>query len=127
MRIGEAANRAGVNIQTLRFYERKGLLNRPVRLPSGYRSYREDAVKTVHFIKQAQDLGFSLAEIKQLLALRNKQSRNPAAVRNIARAKIESIELKIQRLERMRDDLSAMLVNCKCRDGKSPCAIAGIS
>ena len=78
MRIGEVAAEAAVNIQTLRYYERVGLLPAPDRHPSGYRSYARDAVRRVRFIKRAQELGFTLAEIGELLALR-LDPRTPAA------------------------------------------------
>lgn len=124
MRIGEVAARAGVNVQTLRFYERRGLLKRPVRLSSGYRSYDDDAVKVVRFIKRTQEFGFTLTEIKLLLDLRDDSSRDPDVVRGIAQVKVAAIEERIGRLKRIRADLVAMLASCKCRDRKSQCALA---
>ena len=78
MRIGTAAAQAGVNIQTLRYYERRGLLPRPPRRTSGYREFPDDAVRIVRFIKRAQDLGFTLDEIEELLRLRNDKRRDRA-------------------------------------------------
>ncbi len=69
MRSGQLARRAGVNVETLRYYERRGLLEAPARLPSGYRTYGDDAVRIVRFIKRAQQLGFTLVEVETLLEL----------------------------------------------------------
>ena len=79
MWIGEAAEQAGVNIQTLRYYERRGLLPRTPRRASGYREFPDDAVRIVRFIKRAQDLGFSLDEVEELLRLRRHSGRNRAS------------------------------------------------
>src|SRR5262249_493433 len=76
MRIGTAAEQAGVNVQTLRYYERRGLLPRPPRRESGYREFPDEAVGVVRFIKRAQDLGFSLEEVEELLKLRNDKRRD---------------------------------------------------
>ena len=76
MRIGAAAERAGVNVQTLRYYERRGLLPRPPRRTSGYREFPDEAVRVVRFVKRAQDLGFTLDEIEELLRLRNDKRRD---------------------------------------------------
>ena len=84
MRIGEVAQRAGVNVQTLRYYERRGLLPTPMRRPSGYREYLLETVVLVRFIKRAQHLGFSLQDVEELIGLRENPSRNRAAVRAVA-------------------------------------------
>jgi len=70
LKIGEVAQRGGVSLQAIRYYEREGLLPEPPRLASGYRLFPDTAVRRVHFIKRAQELGFSLAEIRELLSLR---------------------------------------------------------
>jgi len=80
LRIGDVAERAGVNLQTIRYYERQGLLPRPPRLASGYRVFPDAAVRQVRFIKRAQELGFSLAEIRDLLSLR---ARGPTPMKCI--------------------------------------------
>ena len=80
MQIGEVAAQAGVKTQTIRFYERRGLLKEPMRIASGYRAYPASVVRVVRFIKQSQELGYTLAEIKQLLALHD-QNGNAAQVR----------------------------------------------
>ena len=84
MRIGTAAEQAGVNVQTLRYYERRGLLPRPLRRLSGYREFPDDAVRIVRFIKRAQDLGFTLDEVEELITLRNDRRRDRTRIRAVA-------------------------------------------
>ena len=91
MRMGEVARQAGVNIQTLRYYERRGLLPEPERGTSGYRAYDPDTVRLVRFIKRAQELGFTLREIDDLIELRQSPRRG-TEVRAVAFAKVEDIE-----------------------------------
>src|ERR671919_881382 len=102
MRVGEVAAEAGVNIQTLRYYERRGLLEEPRRTPSGYRQYSAETVRVVRFIKRAQELGFTLAEIQDLLRLREDRESSRAEVQAVARTKMEDIEGRIQSLRAMR-------------------------
>src|SRR5262245_28360367 len=101
MWIGEAAEQAGVNVQTLRYYERRGLLPKPPRRTSGYREFPDEAVRIVQFIKRAQDLGFSLDDVEELLRLRRNSNRNRARIRSLATRRIEDIERRITELERM--------------------------
>lgn len=122
MRIGEVAAEAGVNVQTVRYYERRGLLDEPGRTPSGYREYAADAARRVRFIKRAQELGFTLGEIAGLLALRDGGQSGPDA-RGLAVAKVEDIELKIRRLVAMRAALATLVDNCACDSGAPTCAI----
>ena len=113
MRIGEVAAEAAVNIHTLRYYERVGLLPAPDRHPSGYRSYAPDAVRRVRFIKRAQELGFTLAEIGDLLALREQSETSCTLVETRAGATLERIDEKIRDLDRMRDALSHYVHACR--------------
>jgi MerR family copper efflux transcriptional regulator len=92
MQIGEVARRAGVNIQTLRYYERRGILPSPTRRPSGYREYSPDTVAFVRFIKRAQHLGFNLRDVGELLELRQNPSRSRAAVRAVAVRRVADIK-----------------------------------
>jgi len=117
MRIGSAAEQAGVNVQTLRYYERRGLLPRPPRRQSGYREFPDDAVRIVRFIKRAQDLGFTLDEIEELLALRSEKRRNRARIRAVAGKRVRQIEQKIAELEAMKQALTH-LVHC-CHEGST--------
>ena len=112
MWITQAAREAGVNAQTLRYYERRGLLARPPRRGSGYREYPADAVRIVRFIKNAQELGFSLDEIQQLVRLRGVRRNERQRVRTIAERKIADIDQKIARLQSMRGALSQLVESC---------------
>src|SRR6266700_497417 len=106
LRIGELAGRGGVNLQTIRYYEREGLLPEPPRLESGYRMFPENTVRRVRFIKRAQELGFTLAEIRELLSLRVERNRSRAEVRALAELKISEIEEKIRTLKAMKRALA---------------------
>ena len=94
-RVGEIARQAGVNLQTIHYYERQGLLPRPPRTESNYRVYPQDAVRRVQFIKRAQELGFTLKEIKELLSLRAAPRAGCADVRSRAQAKVQNIDEKM--------------------------------
>jgi Hg(II)-responsive transcriptional regulator len=123
MRIGEVAAQAGVNVQTLRYYERRGLLEEPERRPSGYRVYAPEAVRLVRFIKKAQDLGFTLREVQALLRLRENRPRNRTRVRELAEAKIRDIDEKTRRLRAIRKALTVLTESCACRGSALECPI----
>jgi DNA-binding transcriptional MerR regulator len=123
MRIGEVAIQSAVNIQTVRLYERLGLLKEPRRTVSGYRDYPQAAVEVIRFIKEAKALGFTLREIKQLIALRDSLSFNTRQVAEIAQAKIREIEDKIAWLTSVRDTLAHGLVNCHCQGKAEACVL----
>src|SRR5438445_2537053 len=112
MRIGEVAAAAGVNIETLRYYERRGLLAEPDRSGVGYRSYPADAVEAVRFIKRAQRLGFSLAEIAELRALTTEPD-TCAAASSLAAAKIAELDGRIAELATIRASLEALVSICR--------------
>ncbi len=103
--IGQVARRAGVGVETVRFYEREGLLEEPPRRASGYRQYSEQVVTRLHFIKRAQKLGFSLKEISELLLLRVDAQTSCDEVRQRTEAKIAEVERKLVELQRMRQAL----------------------
>lgn len=115
IRIGDLATRAGVTADTLRYYERRGLLHPSGRRASGYREYAADAVGVVQFIKHAQVLGFTLAEIDELISLRGAPARRGAGVqvREVAVAKIADIEGKIRMLATLRTALADLVVACE--------------
>ena len=113
MRIGTAAEQAGVNIQTLRYYERRGLLPRPPRKRSGYREFPDDAVRMVRFIKRAQDLGFTLDEVEELLRLRSHKRRDRERIRAVATKRVQQIERKVAELTAMKRALSHLLHCCE--------------
>jgi DNA-binding transcriptional MerR regulator len=114
VRSGEVAERAGVNVETLRYYERRGLLPEPARTPRGHRSYDEETVRFVRAIKEAQGLGFTLAEIEEYLrvAARGRATAS-AALRVRMAAKIDEIDARLAALRRVREDL-ARVVGCAC-------------
>lgn len=111
--IGQVAKRGEVNIETVRYYERQGLIPSPPRRESGYRQYPEETVARVRFIKRAQELGFSLKEIAELLSLRVGPGTTCGDVKRLADGKIMEIEGKIQTLERMRDALARLVETCE--------------
>lgn len=112
MRIGQAAAQAGVNVQTFRYYERRGLLETPVRRSSGYRDYSEEAVRLVRFVKRAQALGFSLSEIATLTRLRRLDARPRAEVRGLASRKLEDVDGKIRQLRAIKRALRVLVDTC---------------
>lgn len=112
--IGEVAARAGVNTQTLRYYERRGILPRPGRSAAGYREFSLDTVRLIRFIKRAQDLGFTLEEIEELIALRDNSSRKRDEARALATKKMRAIDEKLARLQAMRSALYTLTEDCEC-------------
>ncbi len=123
MKIGEVADRGGVNLQTIRYYEREGLLPQPPRLPSGYRVYTQPTVRRVRFIKRAQELGFTLSEIRELLSLRLDHERDRSEVRAIAEAKVADIAEKIRTLTAMKEALVRLTEHCSGHGPASECPI----
>ncbi len=123
LKTGQVATKAGVNIQTLRYYERRGLLKEPERRPSGYREYEPDAVRLVRFIKRAQELGFTLKEIEELLRLREDQRASCADVRAAAEAKIEDIDRKVESLRAMKRALGVLVNSCTRNGSTRECPI----
>lgn len=121
--IGALAERAGVGVETVRFYERRGLVRRPARPRLGYRSYPEEAVGRIRFIRNAQAIGFSLQEIKDLLALRVTAGTSCAAVRSRARAKVIDVERRMSDLERIRSALEGLIASCPGRGTIAACTI----
>jgi DNA-binding transcriptional MerR regulator len=113
MRVGEVAERAGVNVETLRYYERRGLLPEPERLPSGHRRYDEETVRFLRAIKEAQSVGFTLAEIGEYLRAARRSGSPSEALRIRMAAKIDEIDGRIAGLRRMREEL-ARVVGCAC-------------
>ncbi len=114
MRVGEAAERAGVNVETFRYYERRGLLPEPERSHSGHRSYDAETVRFVRAIKEAQGLGFTLAEIEEYLRVTGRrQEAASEELRIRLAAKIDEVDAKIASLRRVRDGL-AQVVGCAC-------------
>lgn len=136
MHIGELARTAGVNIQTIRFYERQALLPKPARNSSGYRSYEGKDVERVTFIKRNQELGFTLTEIKQLMQLHGSMAtlpkplrRKPDQVRaiiSLGRERLSVIDEKVRLLRAMRRELSAVVEYLENMSG-TVCPVSGSS
>ena len=122
--ISKAAKNAGVSVETIRFYERKGLIEQPPKpLDTGFRVYPEETVKRVRFIRQAQEIGFSLREIEELLSLRADPSADCSDVRERAVAKLEEVDQKMEQLGRIRSALNELIAACPGRGALRACSI----
>ena len=121
--IGALARAAEVGIETIRFYERKGLLPEPPRTQAGYRQYAPDTVRRLRFIRRAQGLGFSLGEISELLDLRIAELSACDTVERRARDKLAQIGEKISELKRIESALERLVVRCKAGGTTSECPI----
>jgi MerR family mercuric resistance operon transcriptional regulator len=124
---GEVADRADVNVQTVRYYERRGLLPEPPRSDGGFRQYSPEYVDRIRFIKRAQELGFTLEEAHELLQLSVTADADRADVRAVAQDKIDEVEEKIRDLHRIRDALSTLADACEGAEGPtSECPILDV-
>lgn len=110
--IGALARRAGVGIDTIRYYEREHLLPAPQRRASGYRDYGPDVVERLRFIRRAKDLGFTLQEIRELLVLSTDRERGVKSVRQRAEARLVEVEQRIRELQRMKRGLKQLIDAC---------------
>jgi MerR family copper efflux transcriptional regulator len=121
--IGGVARRAGVGIDTIRYYEREGLLPEPTRRPSGYRSYGEGTIARLRFIRRAKTLGFTLEEIRDLLALSADRTRGVKAVKQRAQRRLADVEARIAELERVRAGLAELVEACPGHGEPEQCPI----
>lgn len=121
--IGAVAKRAGVGIDTIRYYEREGLLPRPQRRASGYRSYGDDAVAQLRFIRRAKKLGFTLEEIRDLLSLSRDRQQGVAAVKQRAQQRLVALDARIAELQRVRDGLAQLVKSCSGHGAPEHCPI----
>jgi MerR family copper efflux transcriptional regulator len=121
--IGQLAKAAGVGVETVRFYEREGLLAEPPRRRSGYRQYPREAIARIRFIRRAKDLGFTLKEITELLELRIDPDKSCADVRALAKAKIADVDAKIEDLTRIKAALETLARACRGKGPTSECPI----
>ena len=110
--IGQVAKQTGIGIETIRFYERKGLIDEPPRRESGYRQYTDDVIRQLTFIQQAKTLGFSLNEIQELLSLRSQPGVSSREIKQMAETKLDDIEQKIKMLKRMQKSLKNLVDQC---------------
>jgi MerR family mercuric resistance operon transcriptional regulator len=120
---GEVADQAGVNLQTVRYYERRGLIPEPPRTAGGFRQYAPEVVARIRFVKRAQELGFTLDEIEGLLALRADAGADATEVKHLAEAKVIDIAAKIRDLERMKETLEALAAACSGEGTTRECSI----
>ena len=125
LKIGKVAEKSSVGVETVRFYEREGLISMPTRTYSGYRQYSESVVRQIQFIKHAKTLGFSLKEIGELIKLKSVRNARCKDIKERTEAKISDIEDKIVSLERMKKALQPLVVQCKASDPISDCPILG--
>lgn len=127
MTISRAARKAGVGVETIRFYERRGLIRQPPKpQDAGFRVYPEETVQHVRFIRQAQELGFSLREIDELLSLRADPSTDAGDVRQRAQAKLHQVNEKIEQLARIRTALEELIAACPGRGALRTCSIMDV-
>jgi Hg(II)-responsive transcriptional regulator len=119
--IGQVARQAGIGVETIRFYEREGLLEEPPRRDSGYRQYSEQVITRIHFIQRAKRLGFSLKEIAELLLLRVDAQTSCEEVKQRTEAKIAEVERKVIELQRMRQALLHIHSLCRGKGPTGPC------
>ena len=121
--IGQVAKRSGIGLETVRFYERKGLVEEPPRADSGYRQYPEDVVARIRFIRRAKELGFKLKEISELLSLRVDPGTTCADVRKQTDLKIADVEEKIRVLQGIKTALKKLAASCVGTGPTSECPI----
>jgi MerR family copper efflux transcriptional regulator len=124
LKISQLAKAAGVGIDTIRYYERSGLLPEPARRSSGYRDYPLQMVERLRFIRRAKALGFSLEEITQLLAL-SDQRTDTAAIKQLAQARLADLDHRLAELQRVRDALHQLTDACPGHGASSACPILG--
>lgn len=121
--VGLLAKETGINVETVRYYEAIGLMPNPKRSSSGYRLYSDEDIKRLKFIKNAQYLGFTLKEIRELLFLRVDDETTCGDVKRIAMMKIDEVDKKISELEKIRASLESLANKCHSGEPKSECPI----
>jgi len=121
MGIGKIASRAGVSVDTVRYYEKNGLLSPASRLASGYRRYDELQLRRLRFIREAQKLGFSLRDVRELLGL--SRQRDVTRVKRAAEKKLADVEARIAALERVRNGLGKLVAACPGHGQARDCPI----
>jgi MerR family transcriptional regulator, mercuric resistance operon regulatory protein len=123
MRTSELAAKVGVNAETLRYYERRGLLTRPPRTPGGYRDYPAGTVELLRFIKRAQELGFTLDEVEELVHLNAGGPDSCDAARALAEYRRADLERRIRDLQRMHDSLADLVATCDLPRADRSCTL----
>lgn len=123
---GQVADEVGVNKETLRYYERRGLLAEPPRDSSNYRQYPPEAVDRLKFIQRAKDLGFTLNEIEQLLSMTESGSEDQENVLDFAEEKLREVRHKLRELDRLESVLSDLVEDCRGGDSYDPCPLIDV-
>lgn len=121
--IGQIAKKSGISVETIRYYEKEGLLEKPQRKESGYRQYNGDAINRLFFIQQAKELGFSLKEIGELLSIKSDANTLCSDVKHLAEGKLSDIQSKIKMLRRMEKSLKKLVDACPGKAPISDCPI----
>jgi Hg(II)-responsive transcriptional regulator len=121
--IGAVATRAGVGVETIRFYERQGLIKQPPARKKGFREYPDEAVDRIRFIRHAKDLGFTLAEVGELLSLRAHPRINCETVQERAKEKIVDVDARIRALRKIKKQLHKLAEACDAREATADCPI----
>ena len=123
MRIGELARQAGVDVQTVRYYEREGLLDAPARTRSGYRSYGPEQLERLNFVRHCRSLDMPLAEIRRLIELSRQSSVSCDEVNALVRAHLARVQAKRKSLEELERQLSALNAQCESGHRVADCGI----
>ncbi|GAB2190035.1 Hg(II)-responsive transcriptional regulator [Sessilibacter sp. MAH2] len=118
--ISRVAKELNVNVETIRFYERKSLIEQPPKPKDGYRHYPDETVDRIHFIKRAQELGFTLDEVSRLLSLEDSPC---SEVQELAENKLEAVQAKMKDLRRLENALKALLAQCNENENQAHCPI----
>lgn len=121
--IGQVAKATGVSVETIRFYEKRGLVSAPARTAAGYRQYPPETVKRIGFIQHAKDAGFTLSEVGELLTLRQAESDTCSQVKRRAQLKLLDVERRLQDLHMVRNALSGLIARCDITDQMGECPI----
>jgi len=123
MRIGHLAGKAGVAVDTVRYYERQGLLPQPLRRPSGYRDYGDDDLQQLRFVRRCKALGFTLEETRELLRLNADPKADRAEVRALTERRLADVDAKLRELQVLRDSLAELASSCSGRGSLAGCPI----
>lgn len=123
LNIGEVASQTGITVETVRFYEKKKLIDAPLRSESGYRQYPQETVKRIRFILRAKEVGFTLKDIAELLELRREPGTSCTDIKVRASRKIEEVDKKIEDLGKIREALAGMIMKCSGNGALSECPI----
>ena len=127
MTIGQLAKKTGLNVQTIRYYERIGLIEKPDTNEAGYRIYPEKSVEVLRFIKHAKEIGFSLKQISEIFSIDNNKNNTCARVKKLAQEKVAEIDKRIYSLNLIRKELQNLISQCEAKKtGKGDCPMLNV-